>query len=107
MLIGICKSVLPVAPSLSRMLDLRSHTILQVVSEGELGFVGDYKPDLQVAQVMPNLYFGEYWIPRHNFCATCTALLFTYNLSIVKIMKSVLSVYKGVLFIAYTVDITG
>ena len=33
--------------------------VFQVLSEGELGFVGDYKPDLQVAQVLPGLYFGK------------------------------------------------
>ena len=33
--------------------------LFQVLSEGELGFVGDYKPDLQVAQVLPKLYFGK------------------------------------------------
>ncbi len=30
-----------------------------MISEGELGFIGDYKPDLQVAEVLPKLYFGE------------------------------------------------
>ena len=34
----------------------------QILLEGELGFVGDYKPDLQVAEVLSKLYFGRMFI---------------------------------------------
>ena len=34
------------------------HVTSEVLDAG-LGFVGDYKPDLQVAEIMPGLYLGE------------------------------------------------
>ena len=37
------------------------HIKAELTSHGGMGFVGDYKPDLQVAQVMPGLCFGEYF----------------------------------------------
>ncbi len=42
--------------------DDHGRTSTQIVAEGELGFVGDYKPDLQVAQVLPGLCFGKYYM---------------------------------------------
>ena len=45
--------------TLSETKDKYGHITAKVTSTGAMGFVGDYKPDLQVAFVMPGLSFGE------------------------------------------------
>lgn len=38
-------------------------SIVKSVSEGELGFVGDVKEDLQVGEILPGLIMGMFYAP--------------------------------------------
>ena len=40
--------------------DKDGRTHIEKISDGALGFVGDYKPDLQVGLVLPGLIIGKY-----------------------------------------------